>query len=103
MSKHRRPDIASVERLVRDRNGKVYVDFGQNGRGRTIASVYSPRSRAGAPVSTPIRWEELHHPIDPLAFTIRTIFERLENVGDLFATISQDRQDISAFCEALRS
>jgi bifunctional non-homologous end joining protein LigD len=45
----RGPDIATVESLIRDRKGKVYVAFGQNGRGRTIASVYSPRARPGAP------------------------------------------------------
>ena len=99
----RRPDIATVERLVRDRNGKVYMDFGQNGRGRTIASVYSPRALDGAPVSTPLRWQELHRSTDPHAFTMRTIFERLDGVGDLFATISKNRQDIGPFCEALHS
>jgi bifunctional non-homologous end joining protein LigD len=99
----RRPDIATIERMIRGRKGKVYVDFGQNGRGRTMASVYSPRARPGAPVSMPLRWEELNGPIDPEAFTIRTIFKRLERVGDLFATMSKDRQDIGPFCEALHA
>jgi bifunctional non-homologous end joining protein LigD len=99
----RRPDIATFERLVRDRNGKVYVDFGQNGRGRTIACVYSPRARPVAPVSTPLKWDELRQPIDPLAFTMRTIFERLERVGDLWAKMWRKRQDIGPFCEALHN
>jgi bifunctional non-homologous end joining protein LigD len=99
----RRPDIATVERLVRDRKGKVYVDFGQNGPGRTMASVYSPRARPGAPVSTPLRWEELQRATNPDAFTMRTIFERLDRVGDLFATMKQDGQDIGPFSEALHS
>ena len=99
----RRPDIATVERLIRDRKGKVYVDFGQNGRGRTMAAVYSPRARSAAPVSTPLRWEELQQPINPDAFTMRTIFERLDRLGDLFGTMKQDRQDIGPFCEALHS
>jgi len=67
-----------------------------------MASVYSPRARRGAPVSTPLRWEELNGPIDPQAFTIRTIFKRRERVGDLFDPMSKDRQDIGPFCEALR-
>jgi bifunctional non-homologous end joining protein LigD len=97
----RRPDIATVEPHVRARKGKVYVDFGQNGRSRTIASVYSPRARPGAPVSMPLKWEELERPIDPMAFTMRTAFKRLERVGDLWAKMWNDRQDIGPFCEAL--
>jgi bifunctional non-homologous end joining protein LigD len=97
----RRPDIATVERLVRDRNSKVYVDFGQNGRGRTVASVYSPRACRTAPVSTPLKWAELDEPIDPLAFSIRTVFERLERVGDLWAKMWKHRQDIGPLCAAL--
>src|SRR4029450_2026051 len=69
----------------------------------TMAAVYSPRVRAGAPVSTPVRWEELKRPIDPDAFTIRTIYKRLDRVGDLFSTMGEDLQDISPFCEALHA
>jgi bifunctional non-homologous end joining protein LigD len=81
----------------------VYVDFLQNIRGKTVASVYSPRPRPGAPVSTPLRWDEFEHPIDPNAFTIKTIFNRLEKFGDLFAPALTDRQDISGFLDILRS
>jgi bifunctional non-homologous end joining protein LigD len=99
----RRPDIATVEPQLRDRKGRVYVDFGQNGRGRTIASVYSPRARPGAPVSAPLKWEELQQQIDPLAFTIGTLLKRVERVGDLWVNIWKNRQDIGPFCDALRS
>ena len=51
----------------------------------------------------PMRWEELKRPIDPDAFTIRTIYKRLDRVGDLFSTIWEDLQDISPFCEALHA
>jgi bifunctional non-homologous end joining protein LigD len=98
----RRPHIATVGRRVNDRIGKVYVDFGQNGRGRTIASVYSPRARPKAPVSTPLKWEELGRPADPMAFTMRTVFKRLERVGDPWSTMWKQRQDIGPFCEVLR-
>ena len=99
----RRPDIATVDLLIRDRNGRVYLDFGQNGRGRTMACVYSSRAQEGARVSTPLRWEELRQPIDPGVFTMTTIFKRLDRFGDLFKAIASDRQDITPFCEALRS
>src|SRR5262249_13210642 len=61
----KRPDIATFERLIRNRTGKVYIDYTQNGRGRTLASVYSPRAGRGAPVSTPVRWDELESDLDP--------------------------------------
>jgi len=49
----------------------------------------------------PLKWEELERPIDPMAFTMRTAFKRLERVGDLWAKMWNDRQDIGPFCEAL--
>jgi bifunctional non-homologous end joining protein LigD len=64
--------------------------------------VYSPRPRSGAPVSTPLKWEEFKRPIDPKAFTIKTIFNRLQNHGELFEKALTDRQDISAFLDVLR-
>jgi bifunctional non-homologous end joining protein LigD len=63
--------------------------------------VYSPRARPGAPVSTPLMWEELQHPIDPSAFTVKNIFDRLEAIEDLWAEMWKERQDISPFYEAL--
>ena len=97
----RRPDLATVEPRIHNRKGKVYVDFGQNGRGRTIASVYSPRARPLAPVSMPLKWEELQRPIDSTTFTMKTVLERLDRVGDLWAEMWKQRQDIGPFCEAL--
>jgi len=67
-----------------------------------VASVYSPRPRPGAPVSTPLKWEEFKRPIDPNAFTIKTIFKRLDKYGDLFEMGLTDRQDISGFLDALK-
>jgi bifunctional non-homologous end joining protein LigD len=80
----------------------VYIDYLQNIRGKTVASVYSPRPRPGAPVSTPLKWEEFKRPIDPKAFTMKTIFKRLDKYGDLFEKALTDRQDISNFLEALK-
>jgi len=100
----RLPEYATIERVVRRRKPhEVYVDFLQNIRGKTVASVYSVRPRPGAPVSAPLRWEEFERPIDPNAFTIKTIFKRLDRYGDLFEKALTDRQDISSFLGALKS
>jgi bifunctional non-homologous end joining protein LigD len=98
----RRPDIATIERLIRDREGKVYLDFGQNGRGRTLASVYSPRALPTAPVSTPLRWDELESNLDPRHFTMQAVLKRLKKFGDLFESALWDRQDITPFVQALK-
>jgi len=100
----RAPEFATIERVVKRRKAHhVYVDFLQNIRGKTVASVYSPRPRPGAPVSTPLKWEEFRRPIDPKVFTIKTIFKRLDKFGDLFEPALSDRQDISGFLESLRT
>jgi bifunctional non-homologous end joining protein LigD len=97
------PEIATVERVVRKRTvGTVYVDFLQNVKGKTVASVYSPRAVIGACVSTPLKWEEFKKPLDARDYTIETVFDRLEKYGDLFAPVLEDRQDISGFLKALR-
>jgi bifunctional non-homologous end joining protein LigD len=101
---HRLPDLATIVRAVKKRKAHhVYVDYLQNIRGKTVASVYSPRPREGAPVSTPLKWEEFKKPIDPKAFTIKTIFKRLDKFGDLFEPALSDRQDISGFLKTLKS
>ncbi len=99
----RAPEAATVERVVRKRKKhQVYVDYLQNIRGKTVASVYSPRARPGAPVSAPLKWDEFRRPIDPGEFTIKTIFKRLDNSGDLFEKALTDRQDISRFLDVLK-
>jgi bifunctional non-homologous end joining protein LigD len=98
----RRRDIATIERVVRKRKkGTIYVDFLQNVRGKTVASVYSPRAEIGAPVATPLKWEEIRRPLDPKDYNIRTVFERLDRYGDLFKPVLSDRQDITPFLKAL--
>ena len=99
----RAPEYATIERVVKKRKAHhVYVDYLQNIRGKTVASVYSPRPRPGAPVSTPLKWEEFQRPIDPKEYTIKTIFKRLDKFGDLFEKAQADRQDISPFLETLK-
>lgn len=80
------PKAATVERSIAARGEtRVYVDFGQNSRGKTVAAAYGVRARPGATVSTPLRWEELTPELDPRAFTIETVPDRLARVGDLYA------------------
>ena len=99
----RMPQYATIERVVRRRKPEwVYVDYLQNIRGKTVASVYSPRAKPGAPVSTPLKWEELKKPIDARDFNIVSVFKRLDKVGDLFEPALTDRQDISGFLSVLR-
>jgi bifunctional non-homologous end joining protein LigD len=99
----RMPEYATIERVVRRRKPEmVYVDYLQNVRGKTVASVYSPRAKPEAPVSAPLKWEEIRKPIDPKAFNIESIFKRLDKIGDIFEPALSDRQDISQFLRALK-
>jgi bifunctional non-homologous end joining protein LigD len=78
----RHPGLVTTEWLKRKRSG-VLVDHRQNGWGKTIASAYSVRPRPGAPVSTPLRWEELTEDVTPRQFGMREVLARVERVGDL--------------------
>lgn len=80
------PDKATNQRAIKDRGGRVYIDHLQNLRGKTIAAVYSLRPFAGAPVSMPVRWEELRD-VNPGSFTIKNAIDRIKKEGDLFAPL----------------
>jgi bifunctional non-homologous end joining protein LigD len=80
----------------------VLIDSNQNGEGKTIASVYSVRPKAGAPVSTPLRWDEVNEGLDPAAFTMDAVLGRVEKHGDLFADVLKTKQSLSAALKALR-
>ena len=79
----------------------VLIDANQNGEGKTIASVYSVRPRAGATVSTPLRWEELTPGLDPEAFTIEAVLERVRRDGDVYAGVLTTKQRIDKALDAL--
>lgn len=81
------PKLVSLTRLPKNRQKRVYVDFLRNSLHQTVAAVYSIRPKPGAPVSTPITWEELEAGIDPQAFTIKTLPARLKTVGDIFKPV----------------
>jgi bifunctional non-homologous end joining protein LigD len=88
-----RPDEVTMEWAVKKRTGKIFFDHNMNGRGKTLPSPYSARNSLEASVSTPIDWSELAK-IYPTDFTIRTIPERLEKKGDLWADILKHKNDM---------
>jgi bifunctional non-homologous end joining protein LigD len=94
------PGLVTTEWLKKKRHG-VLVDHRQNGWGKTIASVYSVRPKPGAPVSTPLRWEELTPDVRPRDFTMQRALERIEQHGDLFAPVLEDPRSLSAAAKAL--
>jgi bifunctional non-homologous end joining protein LigD len=90
------PEIATVERMKAKRGGRLYIDFLQNGAGKTIVAPYTIRAKDGAPVSTPIAWSEVTRKLDPAAFTVRTVRGRIAKHGDLFARILVPTQRLPA-------
>jgi bifunctional non-homologous end joining protein LigD len=95
------PAIATVARPLGDRGGKVYVDFLQNGFGKTIAGPYSVRPRPGAPVSAPLAWREVGARLDPSRFTIRTLPKRAGGRPDPLAAVLGEAIDVAAVLAAL--
>jgi len=86
------PEALTTAWAVPQRVGKVFLDYNQNVRGKTLASVYSLRPVPQATVSVPVTWEELRAGFDPLQWTITTVFGRLEQIGDLWADITTQAQ-----------
>jgi bifunctional non-homologous end joining protein LigD len=102
LAHQRLPKLTSLERQPDRRVGQVYIDFLQNRRGQTLASVYSLRPRPGATVSTPLSWRELETGAVPGDFHIGNIFERIERLGDLWAPMANHALDLQTAVEALR-
>ncbi len=96
------PGLVTTEWLKKKRRG-VLVDHRQNGHGKTIASAYSVRPKPGAPVSTPLRWEELGEKVRPRDFGRREALARLEKHGDLFEPVLQGGQALGPALRSLRA
>ncbi|MGQ0505028.1 MAG: non-homologous end-joining DNA ligase [Myxococcaceae bacterium] len=79
------PKLATTERSIAKRGGRLYLDAFQNGEGKTIVAPYSLRALEGAPVSTPLHWSEVTSRLDPTQFNLKTLRQRLDEEGDLFA------------------
>jgi bifunctional non-homologous end joining protein LigD len=95
------PGLVTTEWTRAKRKG-VLVDANQNGPGKTTASVYSVRPRAGASVSTPLTWDEVTPELDPTGFTMDVVLDRVEKHGDLFARVLEGGQSLTAALEKLR-
>jgi bifunctional non-homologous end joining protein LigD len=95
------PGEVTTEWLKKKRSG-VLVDHRQNGWGKTIASVYSVRPKPGAPVSTPLQWDELTEDVRPRQFSMQVALDRIAQHGDLFAPVLHARQSLGRALKALR-
>jgi bifunctional non-homologous end joining protein LigD len=92
-----RPEEFTANMAKRARHGRIYIDYLRNGRGATAVGTYIPRARPGAPVSTPLFWEEVERGVKPHEFTVETVPQRLASLSsDPWADISKIRQTISA-------
>lgn len=96
------PDIATTERSVNKRQGKIYVDYLQNSRGQTLVAPYSVRPVPGARVSTPLQWPELKHNVRPGDFTIFNVPERLHKLGDLFEGVLKEKIDLERCLRSMK-
>ncbi|TML85295.1 MAG: DNA ligase D [Actinobacteria bacterium] len=92
--------LATTEWSKSKRRG-VLIDANQNGEGKTIASVYSVRPKPGAPVSTPLRWNEVKRGLDPKLFTMAATLERVRKHGDLFEGVLKTKQRLDKALAAL--
>ncbi len=92
-----RPQDFTANMAKRARRGRIYIDYLRNGRGATAVGAYTPRARPGAPVSTPVSWEEVEQGVRPEEFTVETVPQRLSALAaDPWAEIGKIRQTISA-------
>ena len=90
------PEIATITRTIRDREGRVYVDFLQNRRGQLLVAPFSVRPVPEAAVSTPLKWSEVTQRLDIRKHTIRTVPARMKRLkgGDPFLGVLKDRPDL---------
>ncbi|HXU02304.1 MAG TPA: non-homologous end-joining DNA ligase [Polyangia bacterium] len=88
----RQPQLLTQEFIKADRAGRILMDTGRNGPGATFAAVYAVRAKPGAPVSAPCTWDEIEREaVGPRTFTLRTISDRITEVGDLWKDLESKR------------
>ena len=96
------PKITSLERSPSKRKGKIYLDFLQNGKGKTMACAYSLRPREGATASTPLEWEELTEKLNLKDYNIKTLPERVKQKGDLWKNFFKDAVGLKTVLDKLK-
>jgi bifunctional non-homologous end joining protein LigD len=94
------PKLATTEWSKSRRRG-VLIDSNQNGEGKTIASVYSVRPKPGAPVSTPLAWDEVDDSLNPAIYTMDVVRERIAQLGDVYAPLLTTRQSLTKVLKQL--
>ncbi len=97
-----RPDLFTTPRMVSAREkGKVYFDYLQNASGKTISAPYVLRAHPGAPVATPLKWDEVVPGLKPAQFHVANVLRRFDRVGDLFAGVLSKPQELGPAIEKL--
>jgi bifunctional non-homologous end joining protein LigD len=94
MAQEHLPVTTTLERSLDKRKGRIYIDYLQNKKGQTLASVYSVRPVPGATVSTPLLWSEVKPGLLPSQFTIHNIADRISQKGDLFADVLREKVNL---------
>jgi bifunctional non-homologous end joining protein LigD len=98
----RKPDLFTTPRSVSKRQkGRVYFDYLQNGEGKTVAAPYVTRAYDGAPVATPLDWDEVAQGLNPKQFNIKNAPDRFRELGDLFAGVLNKPQKLDKAFEKL--
>jgi DNA ligase D len=95
----RMPDKVTMNWWKEERGERIFIDFNQANRDRTMAGAYSPRALPTATVSTPLTWDELEAGVDPAAFTVRTVPKRLAEIGDPWADLLAEPGRIDTLLE----
>lgn len=96
------PEIATQTRSLSKREGRVYIDTGQNGHGRLLVAPFSVRPLPGAPLSMPVRWSQVSKKLTPTRYTLANALAHLEKSDDPMAQILSDAPDLLAALEALQ-
>lgn len=87
------PHLFTTERLKKNRLGRLYIDYVQHGRDKTLIAPYSPRKTADATVATPLYWHEVKKGLTPDQFTIENVIERIQVMGCPFAGYDDVRNE----------
>jgi bifunctional non-homologous end joining protein LigD len=94
----------TLARSVKERPPEaVYLDYLQNAKGKSVAAAYSVRAKPGATVSTPLDWRELDEHIDPDAFTIDTVPDRIAAFGDIWGSAMRRRNSATTLRKVVAS
>lgn len=101
----RYPDKITIQRMVKDREGKLYFDYLQMWQGKTITMVYSPRATSKATISMPVTWDEVGKGIHPENFHLLNARKRLEEKGDLFMELlkAENKQNLDFILEQIKT